>query len=526
MTDAHFYIYNVGHGVCTLLTGKKGNGDPYCGVFDCGTKAQHDLCDIKSVIEDMKEKIQGIGAHRIDDVVFSHQDEDHWNKFLWLFSSLNDVEKITLLEKTILLGKKGEKVWKVENNSGGDVLFTIEDQLYIKERQTNDYKYTAEVQYNENGLSTMRATIIAKDEPELEFSYNRDTEYCISLNLSGEWGDLEMDGRIKKIDVNNVTNSVLKCVSGKNTHSALREIMSSFSKFTLKALNDDFNSDNVIDIEYPINRVIMGGNEITLGYSIFKSFLWGVHKMFGGDCFIWEKDGAYITLTEDSVEIKSRDFPNQALRGTPSNLSILRNLTSVVVEFNIDEENVLLLPGDITVHALREIANIASSIPENSLKLFLAPHHGSDNSNLCFNSHQVLIDTQPLLELFDIIPACQKECNLVISGYNKRRPHPGVLFVELASTYFTNGGSETSHSYAHAVGLVGFTFWLTTQEIEKRIESKIRIMPYHTKRIFTTNCLAAGEKYYDYYSGSVTGETIPLPQRTRKLPPDNVFIKI
>lgn len=522
MTDAHFYIYNVGHGVCTLLTGiKESDHSPYCGIFDCGTKAQHDLLDIESVIEDMRRKIQDIKTDHIDDVVISHQDVDHWNKFVCLFSGLNG-KKITLPDSNnILFGRKKEKVWKLIN---GRELYTIEDQKYVKEYKTCSYEYTAKAKYNETDLVSLRVTIDPYSEPQIVIYYTYQFDHDISLQI-GQCSDyIKMHGRIKKITEQSVINAVLQCVSGKNSISALEDIGSSFTPKRRKQLDDDFNSDNIIDIEFPINRVIMGGTKIKEGYNIFKSFLWGVLKLYGReDDFLWEENGAYISMTENDVEAKTRDFPNQSvLHNPPRTDSVMRNLTSVVVQFNIKDDDVLLLPGDVTVHALQIIANIVDSIPPKSLKLFLAPHHGSDSSNLIYNSDHDLEDEQPLANLFRAIRSKQSTCNLVISGYNKTRKHPGVSFVEIAMDYFYHGPDR--HSIASAKEIIGNTDGKSRETIMSMFVSSLKKMGKETIRIFTTNCLSTAVNCYDYHDGIVSGRTFFFNERKRKLPPDNSFM--
>lgn len=556
MTNAHFYIYNVGHGLCTLLTGKRKEGEeeniPYCGVFDCGTKAKNYFCDTTAIIEDMKEKIlknaQGQEIIQIDDVVISHQDIDHWNKLLELFLSLNDIPKNkTGSYNGIIFGKKDEQAWRLSYVGSRLVLYSVRESRYIKEMFTNKYNYHAHVEFQRGEIVSFIVNIEYNDDSIKKFNLHLDDEddyYVVTLSTCA------YDEFIIDKDESTTTSVVAllsiiapyideKVPEFDIIKEVVDDVASSFSNEELVRLDTEFDPDNVNEIKIPIKNVVMGGDKITRGYARLKSLLDDISMCYGGKGVRWERDGAYIIMSEEDNELSDKaegngfnlkKYPDYKITLDLSfSLAVIRNLTSVIVQNHIERDNVLILPGDVTQHAFMDIVdNAFITLASERVKLFLAPHHGSDNTNFLYESDKRLSDWQPLSDFFDELlkmPEEQtaSECNLVISGYNKSSLHPGESFVELAAEKFSSVKSD--HKYAYAKTLIG----------KKRagIMNTIQLMPTLNKRIYTTNCLPFyEERYFDYCDGVVSIGDLSDSGLTRKStrnslrrpPPDNSFI--
>lgn len=546
MTNAHLYIYNVGHGVCTLLTATKGDtGIPYCGVFDCGTKAQHNFCNINMVIKDMKEKIADIGADHIDDVVISHQDIDHRNKFQQLFLDLNNIVPET--GGDFVFGKTNEWVWRMSSKKNADELYTITENpayiTYFKKRFTDVYGYDARLHYDKDTLLEFNVGMNLLNDPSIVPQYqacvtlDKDENPIVSLYLPGYRDDIVLDkDEDKTIEslVGKIENTFKEKIKNPSIfgvfRDALTDVSNSFSRKKRINLYNDLHRKDIMDISFPINRVIMGGNRITHGYAGLKALLNAVCDYYDADNLFWARDGAYIAMTEDKklLDIKIEKFPDYRANydlGLPD--KIIRNLTSVVVQFNIGTRNSLLLPGDVTYHKFDKIINLISKLPLEALKLFLAPHHGSDNTNFSYEKKNKLSGYQPIEDLFDMIFERNKKCNLVVSGYNKYNNHPGKEFTTRAVKHLQEITDDHFYAWAKNGPRLQVDSNAEVISVEEGKNKWIYIFPTN-KRIFTTNIL--GMEYFELYNGEITIDTITEPESTpicnslRRLPPDDSFI--
>ena len=551
MKDANFYIYNVGHGVCTLLTGKKNDGTPYCGVFDCGTKAKNFFCETTAVIEDMKKKIldnaKGQEGIYIDDVVISHQDVDHWNKLLELFFSLNNIPQNKFGSYSgVVFGKKGEQAWRLSHIGSSLELCSVRESRYIKKLFTDAYSYFAQVQFEDGEIVCFDIHIYYSDDDLGDFDLHLDDEddhYIVSLSTCKD--DEIFIAKDKSISTS--VESLLDIIEpyideeSPDIENVLEYVASSFSEEALNRLDFEFKPENVNELKIPIKRVVMGGNEITRGYNRLKFLLFSMTACYSNSKdFTWERDGAYIIMNENMNNVLSgkadgngfslKKFPDYKIDLDPLfSLAVIRNLTSVIVQYSIDSDNVLIFPGDVTQHAFIEIAERANmTLGPGKLKLLLAPHHGSDNSNIVYEVNNKPSEWQPLSVLLDVLLAMPEEetaskCNLVISGYNRFNLHPGKEFMDLAVEKFSCG--KNSHPYAYAITIIG--------KKGAGIMSSIQLMPTLVKRIYTTNCLPLyadhyyNNLYYKYCNGEIAVDrkrTNTKPDLKRRLPSNENFI--
>lgn len=552
MQDAHFYVYNAGHGVCTLLTGKievENEIVPYCGIFDCGSKSHNPFCGKAAIICDMKKKIlnnaQGHSV-QIDDVVISHQDIDHWNMLIDLFVNLNSDEYIEY--KGSFFGNNSH-AWKLTNTGVYEIIHE-NDVIKIKKRgYSTNSEYSASVKYLGEDMISAKVNIFVKDDrssewikTKVKYCYNYyECKGCLDIIIKRDSGneneDLYINPIIRPItypfpSIDILIGEVKPIFQDSRTICGiLGSIAASLSPDELQQLEEELNDDSFISISVPIKRMVMGGGEIGSGYAQLKdlffymSRFYGSYSETGNPAFLWTGCGAYIVMANNLMEKIERQFPPYCVETVGFGTPIIRNLTSAVVQFNIASDNIILLPGDITQHGFKEIVKVASTfIPEGSLKLMLAPHHGSDNTNFAYEGKK-LADLQPLYYLFDELLVEESECNLVISGYNSNDCHPGELFTFVAGLSFSDDAEE--HPVAYADGKN------TGIDIDEYIES-LEITSDCTLRIFTTNALPLYDTinpsnyiYFKYYKMTIEFEpieTLTVPNLKRRLPPDSVFI--
>lgn len=540
MKDAHFYIYNVGHGVCTLLTGKKGDGSPYCGVFDCGSKAAHGLCGLDPVIMDMKKKILAQKATEIDDVVISHQDYDHWEMILKLIYGLNNIGTGPNDNYTDVFVGSFSHAWMHTNHTNGTVrealLYSISDKnSYDLQGFSCWYSYSAHLRHKKGELKSFSVYAYPTNIQDggwssaIEFTGILKNTYKFKLIVSGEkfnkntyefsipWeggfsiGFAELMKKIKIYIKDHKKKYNLDFKKIGPLRSALNSMKDKFAEDTWDYLAKGI--ENCASITFPVKRFVLGGDLITAEYALLKTILLYMHYNYMSvkSYYEWMRYGAYMAIYEYNISAKfERRFPFY------ESDEIVRNATSVIAEFRIKENDIILLPGDVTVHGFNELIE---NIPSENVNLFLAPHHGSDDTNFY---------SDLLEQLFEGLIKNNGNCNLVISGYNRFNKHPGEQFTKLAVEKFGAGAIE--HEVAYAECLTG-DGPVTQDELRTTLSFFHDEKSEETKsRVFTTNCLPfSGNDYFDYRDGKITMGTITTTQNSmrcllRRLPPDNSFI--
>lgn len=548
MTDAHFYVYNVGHGVCTLLTGKKDDGaTPYCAVFDCGSKSLSPFCEKATIICDIKQKIlhnaQGYPV-QIDDVVISHQDIDHWNMLLDLFLNLNSDEYIEY--KGSFFGGDGH-AWKLTSTGVYEITDeTVEEEVNVRQFRKRGYgfnsEYTGTVKYSGDDMLSVDIYMFVRKglRPgwiELQIKYCTDSLFITSTENEGDGDEPCVSNAHFQVTVPSadalIYEVLLPLYQGSSViiRGIFYSLAQALSPDALGELVKELNSDTFIPISIPIKRIVMGGGKIERRYALLKDLLFYMTQYYGenNDDFLWLESGSYIAMDGNTMDKIERQFPEYDIEIDGLGPTIIRNLTSAVVQFNITNNNILLLPGDVTQHGFVQISQVASElIPVESLKLFLAPHHGSDRTNFSYERRE-LADWQPLYSLLDTLLGVETEeesaCNLVVSGYNSHDLHPGELFIEIAEDYFSSDDAF-EHCYACADEKN------SSIDVDEYIDSLV-LVPGSTLRIFTTNALPLEDYnsysyiYFKYFDGDITLEprgTLTVPNLKRRLPPDDVFI--
>lgn len=548
MKEARLYIYNAGHGVCTLMTGKKDDDTPYCGVFDCGSKAFSPFCERAVIINDMKRRIllnaQGYPV-QIDEVVISHQDKDHWSMLLDLFLSLNS-DGYIVYNNTFFGGEI--LAWKLTSTGLYTVLNEEIGRKFIKRGYGSNSSYTAAVKYANGYMLSAEIFIYADLDDggwcEIEANYNISKQMDIIVTYKS--GEEDEDPEITPINFTTPTeyvsidllinNVILQFFPFDiNIRGVLHSIGGSLSLDAVMTLERERdNGEEFITISVPIKRMVMGGGRIGEDYALLKDLFFYMSQVYGDSskvdnpAFLWEDNGAFIIMDSDTINATERRFLDYDIDISTLKSSVIRNLTSVVVQFNIKEDDIILLPGDVTEHGFEEISELAAeSIPDDSLKLMIAPHHGSDKTNIIYDDKGEPDEYQPLCELFEALLGEDGErnsgCNLVISGYNAQRLHPGFLFTKIAEEYFEF--DKYDHPYACA-------YSKNDSDDKDLYEESLVLVDESTNAVFTTNVLPFCDELYcsfylKYWDGNVIFDpwgTINVSNLKRRLPPDSVFI--
>lgn len=537
MENVHFYTYNVGHGVCTLLTGVKEDGSGmYCGIFDCGSKANNPIYDKSVILDDMEEKIREIG--HIDDIVISHQDIDH-NKYLFdLICKINGIE---VNNKYVLVGKKNEYILEKRKQEGTHFLtFYIRDKKNSVQRAYVDvfYQYGAHkifIDWGDNDLCFFSVTIFYGSEHEYDrhtlvievplpskyhpigiYRFYVDKEENVVFFQAGDDDKLEELYTI----LSEITGGSINC------KRILKEVTDGIcSGETLQYLNSKIESD-VHSINTKISNIVFGGGCREPRYMALISFMEYIGKKNYINVFQAEF-GGYLELTYDTesnkeneksiVQLSADGWHVDACIQTADN--VYRNATSVVTNFSVgSDESIsnmsILLPGDVTVHKL-DYLNLKIG-KSNKIDLFLAPHHGSDNSNFFWEDKKnriLLGETQPLYTLLKELTYC----NIVFSAYNDKDAHPGCLFMEKTLEYAEK--SAPKHSVIYGKPYDEYERPVACATFTTNYPDNETVLYYHQPYI---------EYFYNDYDENgniiINSPKPHIPAPKRRLPPDSSFI--
>ena len=520
MKDAHFYVYNVGHGVCTLLTGTKDDGSEYCGVFDCGTKASNPACDRKVVYDHMIQKITNIG--HIDDVVFSHQDRDHHSMFLTLFFGVNNINESNDF------GIQGRQMWK---KMGKNTYYTFkklkgEDHYeYVFHRYTKNLWVTREINWD----ITAKNVIIAKVGLKKKNKNSELQTQCTALiysfldlskyNLIFSYGSIMFNKSSNDLselyDVfENDQYPVLQKVPRNlklNTKKELEFLMERISDDTFKnELSAQLYSPCLQPLYIKINSILFGGGSTGMEYEFLQSLMNSIYdkriKAYPNGAYLRMNEFAYV----DKPPLLSSDLNIRGHKGKPNigTLEIMRNATSLVVQFVVDTsvKKSILLPGDVTVHKIASLNNKIKNPKETWV--FLAPHHGSDNTNFKYTSGGTMVGSQPIEDLLSLI--FNIKLNNVISAYHSINHHPGNFFF----------CKSMAKLFPKSVTLHKAVYYDAT--------NRSMVSCNTNKAIFTTNCEAGNGFYlfsYTKNSNIYHIQTNYKEQKVeRRIPSDKDFI--
>lgn len=130
MRDYSLRVYNIGQGLFSLFIGIKDDNEPYVAIFDCGTVGSYDQ-EITSLC--LQEAIwlirYNIHSTKIDLVVISHQDIDHWNLLLNIIYTL-EFDEPECPNFRYAIGKKSF-FEKITSENGREI--TLKNSRYILE---------------------------------------------------------------------------------------------------------------------------------------------------------------------------------------------------------------------------------------------------------------------------------------------------------------------------------------------------------------------------------------------------------
>lgn len=575
MKNAHFYVFNVGHGVCTLLTGEKGmkkegESNSYCAVFDCGSKAYNLDWKKEDVVKKMAEIIRKQG--QIDDLIISHQDEDHSSMLLELFFELNEVPKGQLF------GKANKHVWKYSKQQfflyakDTDRKTYAEYQRFIHDiDKVNMAIYSITVTWNSEDsykdllIDKIIMEVYSKEDwskicsimvfqsLKKQVLFRVVEEFTASINFFHATGQKvysfrEIDELIDEI------KKELKREMSKQPNLAdeiiffLKNIVDDVRKSVVKNKIDSMLSKTDVKVKpiiFFIKRIVFGGSHAGCEYNYLISFFKSIqnyyeqtdHKtqifraQYGGYLKLNDNE-EYNENQEQCIQAldTSKDILNYKARDITGELIIIRNASSVVTEFIVDENSSILLPGDVTVHKFDCLTTRKLENPSR-IQYFLAPHHGSDCTNFTYEkvgSEVVLVENkkQPLAKLLEAI----RDCTIIVSAYHSVNPHPGCHFIELAKEHSFNGVKKHNIVYTNGIDKAN----PIGESVEKALYTTNRLISTKKKLVDDSDAPPKSqEPYLEFIVPLQIPVSLPTPpvsairmesHSSLRIPPDDCFI--
>lgn len=478
--------YNVGQGLCTTVTGGEEGDLAYCGLFDCGTVQYNDYNpDIETVIIN---DILYIG--RLDDIVISHQDEDHWSfllNILLAYFGYTEIWKQHQYPQTMfcvpdcycallsfnVLEKKLTDV-TVESNVIdfrkkvyiNDIFCVVE---YSIDSDNTVYKINGKCQYGIFCISLCQISEGLKyqfgdsfEDPYYESTYEADIACGIDLEelieeidslcqyMIDDFMDVAIKNKFTLLERLKIKNGM------KYIFRHLRE--------TLQDYDSTIEKINQLSVRYkekysqikPIRHIVFGGaympDEMTLLWEVIEKLAaYGMisecSRYESGSLWKFDLSSPFIQNTPDMcIENYHQDLMDLKDETTEM-FHIQRNVTSAVVYMKALDNVRFLFPGDLTVHAFDMLHTLLSSEvsdPNVQASVMIAPHHGSDVTNFAWVDNHM---PQPLWSLMSAyFPANQNVKIVMVSAFAQKFGHPGINFMILACDFCSYG------SAAHEIG--------------------------------------------------------------------------
>ncbi len=438
MQNYQVITFNVGQGLFNLMIGRRDDGSLYTAVFDCGNFQEYQMtgieeaCGILNQIADFK---------MLDNVVISHQDVDHWRNFIDFMLLLNGH---TYSEDAwyYLPELRCPFYWlKFTDHSLSQfrVILDVEVQhvigYYIEEDYVLGRCYVAVPEDYQKSRWHLRFFV---QRYELVFTISpSDTSSVYKVELSDR-GKRKKDTAALDAVRNKCITMLADAGYVQNVTDRMYELLNGIFPL-LEFEYDRFLSycENADKIEKVIGNLYAGGMDCEFGYRIFKRIISNFTHCYNGDSC------AYMKLLPDTNSVSDKEYSFSFERNIEKPVlkgAVYKNATSLITAVYVSQKDCLLFPGDATVHVFHAL--ISRLTTGTNVKLLLAPHHGSLDTNFSF--HKVPGTTiyekdekQPLYSLLQKFPP---EC-IFISAHREKFGHPRASFLDLCGE-FCRGDSE------------------------------------------------------------------------------------
>lgn len=474
-------VFGVGQGLCTLIeVYEQDTGSlEYLALADCGStsavkagrtgyvKNVEDM--FRYIVKKAQERYRKTGVYYFDAVFLSHQDSDHWNLMMEVFSRILGIakgESISVQDdkgictqylvgdgadnETIVCSYRKENVCEVWNISRQMEKF---DEEYVSSaygRTWNCYDATSinpseciEVSYISDGVwGTLKAVhIVGNEKITIEYMAEDDNDnkeeasfLCDQLNhyIIYEKDKTEYDpGPMDFIDA---IKELLSAIPWNPFVGEMYSILENNEHLDLECVKSNIRKGIVV--QKIIRKVYFGGSEYGPRANAFKSKLSNMAAEATIDIIDEIKIcGGRITLR--MVEPFSlHAIHDLDLHKEKEAVGIRRNRSSLFIMLYYPE-GMAILPGDATVHTMKSfcyLQNKGDIRMSGSTKVLVAPHHGSETTSRDKPSDYTTLKR--------FLRTVKPERILVSIGIDNRHHHPGESFIEAACTAVTKVTEE------------------------------------------------------------------------------------
>lgn len=547
MREMFLEVLNVGQGLCSVVSGIKHDGEPYCGIFDCGTLAYNPKYNKDAVLARIRELSSLSGQKVITDIVISHQDIDHWSLLLDILTEYFGMDARGRLYR--------KNKFVCEITEGGTKLFTISTIMRVTayfEGEFEDEKYIQKLYYrltereevisfgcegtfyevnkrwdikvyfflnlfNRNAQPYIRSSLICTDNNETEIAKGEEVISSGILNIYGcrqaakqaledaKQNLLYDEQRFGRIDYLYMCGHITSMYNLMDSHTY------TFSNIAKVVMSVPENEP-----VKPIQNIVWGGAEPSAKCRSMQRVM-EIMETYGLiNRFDDYPNGGYVKFQDDQLSFTNKmisedyDAKMQDIHEeTMQNLNIMRNATSVVTCMDFDNQVRFLFPGDITVHRFHLLVDAAGDETDYGLSIMTAPHHGSDVTNFCLQSDS---EPQPLQSLLSLFRNDWRRIFLV-SALSSKFGHPGTNFIQCA---LQNASDSEGHDICYGEEIVS--------KRAKKYECRILEV---TKDVYCTEMTGDFVYHYPVDSAAVCAGRMQRTQVTQvihKVPSKRLFI--
>lgn len=544
MREVLLNVLNVGQGLCSVVTGTKDNGEPYCGIFDCGTLAYNPVCSRQQTLAQIGNLICKTGQPVITDIVISHQDIDHWSMLMDILSGYFGMKKGWLYRKNkfvYTMAAGGARLFSFSLSRHSHAYF---EGWFEKEKSVQKLDYTiredervSEFYYEGTFYEEGKQWEISVSDNAWLFNYDGKSKLTVDLACRSDTGEViakvyyEIRIPLMEIEVYpELMNRILGYVVNNKIYfdeNRFGRADKMYLRGHIRAAcdlvqNDQHSFSDIYDIVTsvpdntpvkPIQNLVWGGAKPSSKCKLAQKIM--SHMCDNGfiERFSEYPDGGYFVFQEDELcDIESFDERydsdmEDAHGETMQQLNIKRNATSVVTCMTFAHEGRFLFPGDLTVHRFEWLRDVVIDEEPYAVSVMTAPHHGSDVTNFCIlhdNEH-----IQPLHLLLDLFQNDTQRI-FVVSALLSKFGHPGKDFMTYAVGYASDG---SMHNICYG------------EEVQKgRSITCQRKTEMIAQDVYCTEMTDLYGYCYPPVNDAAGARLLQAPRITRKIPSKRLFI--
>lgn len=423
--------YNVGQGLFNLLRIK--NAEPtvyewaFCGVLDCGSSSNPD--NAKRSINDAVKKIREV--KRLDILVISHQDKDHWSYVEDFIIKLFNLE-----EDTWYKSDKTQHLVKYRKKGNVSILEKYWEKADCQ-TQAGECRYTCNYI---NGDAMVKLTRIARGN-ELSWLVEGGISGSCSkyFNIYGKfkgdnivytriWRPGTIPGPFEEHLSQNIYEEIRACIKKHAKHFGFSDDhVPKIGEMITEAFRRSitFSTENEKVLNGFIGEVYLGGaggdeNRYNLLKDYLDEYALAVMRI---------KEPVLLGMQYLGSTKQGFDFdPNVSENSHQSTTikSILYNATSLISYYVLDDGRLLLFPGDATMHTFGSVQQFLHGLGCSVIEFITAPHHGSLETNFVLDDcGDVASCHQPIVNFFNTFTPQV----VSVSAYHGTYGHPNLKTV-------------------------------------------------------------------------------------------------